>query len=309
MRIDGKKISQEILDDLREKIKNLQKTPFLIIIQIGDDPASNVYVKQKVLKATEIGAKNQVINLSKNITPKELIEIIEKYNKDEKVDGIIIQRPLPKNIDPEIITNAVIPEKDIDGLRSDSKFEMPLGLAVLRILKEIFELKSQIQSTKFQINSNTQNTNTKKGVDFENSNFGIISDLEFRYSNFFSWLKSKKIIVIGKGRTGGGPVIDILKKYVANIEVIDSKTQSPDEITQNADIIISAVGKDRIINRENIKKGVILISIGMHKGKEGKLHGDYEEDEIKQITSFYTPTPGGVGPVNVSMLLKNLVDR
>lgn len=118
----------------------------------------------------------------------------------------------------------------------------------------------------------------------------------------------KNIVILGKGETGGQPIIQTLKKMGINPTVIDSKTDNPEALIKNADIIISAVGKSDVIKSNMIKKGVILISIGLHKGPDGKLHGDYNEDEIKNIASFYTPTPGGVGPVNVAMLLKNLVN-
>lgn len=121
------------------------------------------------------------------------------------------------------------------------------------------------------------------------------------------FLEGKNIVVIGKGETGGQPVIQALKKMGNNPAVVDSKTENPEVLTKNADVIISAVGKPQVIKPNVIKKGVILISIGLHKGPDGKLHGDYEEPEIKNIASYYTPTPGGVGPVNVAMLLKNLL--
>jgi len=113
--------------------------------------------------------------------------------------------------------------------------------------------------------------------------------------------------VIGKGKTGGGPTIQMLKKMGVELQIIDSKTQNPKDFTKSADIIISTVGKPNILKPEMIKKGIILISVGQHKGIDGKFHGDYEENEIKNIASFYTPTPGGIGPVNVAMLLENLV--
>ena len=121
------------------------------------------------------------------------------------------------------------------------------------------------------------------------------------------WLKSRSIVVIGKGETGGRPIIQLFKQMEIEPTVIDSKTSNPEQFTKNADIIISAVGKPNVIEPRMIKKNSILISIGLSKGKDGKLHGDYDEEKIKNIASFYTPTPGGVGPVNVAMLLENLV--
>lgn len=118
---------------------------------------------------------------------------------------------------------------------------------------------------------------------------------------------NKKIAVIGKGETGGGPVIRTLQKMGADLSIIDSKTNEPGLITQNADIIISTVGKPNVVRSDSIKKGSILVSVGLYKGEDGKMHGDYDENDIKNVASFYTPTPGGVGPVNVACLLSNLV--
>ncbi|MCL5438438.1 MAG: bifunctional 5,10-methylenetetrahydrofolate dehydrogenase/5,10-methenyltetrahydrofolate cyclohydrolase [Patescibacteria group bacterium] len=277
MEINGKEIAQKILESIKKRVdelKNKEIFPTLAIILIGDDPASKVYVNQKIKKADEVGIKTILINIASNsdaTSELKLVEIIKKLNKDKSVDGIIVQRPLPKNIDQELITNAVSPEKDVDGLRRDSKFEMPLGLAVLEILKQIHGSTPGVDAQKFR-----------------------------------NWIKSKKITVIGKGITGGGPVINILKKLNIEPTLIDSKTHNSRLATKNSDVIVSAVGKPNIINSESIKKDTILISIGIHKGSDGKLHGDYNENEIKNIASFYTPTPGGVGPVNVAMLLKNV---
>lgn len=127
-------------------------------------------------------------------------------------------------------------------------------------------------------------------------------------ANFAEWLKSHRIVIVGKGQTGGGPTIELLKKMEIEPTVVDSKTKNPKEVTRKADILICAVGKPNLITRNMIKKGAILIAVGMYRGKDGKLHGDYEENDIKDIASYYTPIPGGVGPVNVAMLLHNLLE-
>jgi len=125
---------------------------------------------------------------------------------------------------------------------------------------------------------------------------------------FISWLHNQKIVVIGKGATGGAPILKYLRKLNTHPTLIDSKTPNPTTLTQKADIIISAVGKPNIINSSPIKKGVILIGVGIYRGEDGKLHGDYDESDIEKIASYYTPTPGGVGPINVAMLMKNLLN-
>ncbi|MBI1982336.1 MAG: bifunctional 5,10-methylenetetrahydrofolate dehydrogenase/5,10-methenyltetrahydrofolate cyclohydrolase [Candidatus Levybacteria bacterium] len=274
MRVDGRAIAQSILDDLKNRRENLKKkgvTPHLVIILIGNDPASHVYVRQKELKAKEIGVKVTLVNYESRITNQELITTIEQWNNDNNVHGIIVQRPLPKHIDSEQIAQAVDPKKDVDGFHPESKFEMPLSIAVLCILEHIF-------------------SSSKKSS-----------------HNFINWLKEKSIVIIGKGEAGGKPIINKLRTLGVQPLIIDSKTTNPEVIIKKADIIISAVGKPNIVRSEIIKKGTILISVGLYKGGDEKLHGDYNEEKIKDIASFYTPTPGGVGPVNVACLLENLV--
>lgn len=277
MRIDGKAIASEIFSDLTKRVEQLKKigiVPHLVVVLIGNDPASEAYVRQKDLKAQAIGAKATIINLESRIKNQELLNLIKKLSKDNTVHGIIVQRPLPKHISSEKINQSVSPEKDIDAFLPQSPFTMPLAAAVLKILEKIYGYTPRVEVQKTLI--------------------------------FTDWLKQKNIVVIGKGETGGGPTIALLRKLGATPTVIDSKTVNAPLITEEADIIISTVGRANIVRPENIKKGVILVGVGMHRGEDGKLHGDYEEEDIKDIASFYTPIPGGVGPVNVAMLLKNL---
>lgn len=278
MKIDGKQITNTILEELKANVKKLQEkniTPNLAIILVGDNPASLAYVRQKDLKAKNIGIKTTILHLSNKTSQKDLIKAIEQFNDNNNVRGIIVQQPLPKNINTKTVVLAIDPKKDVDGFHPKSKFEMPIALAVLKILEII--------------------TRSLLALGLQNLSLS-------------SWLKNKNIIIIGKGETGGKPIINALRKLGVQPLIIDSKTQNPQSITKKADIIISAVGKSNIVKKDMIKNGVILISVGLHKGIDGKLHGDYNEDEIKNIASFYTPTPGGVGPVNVAMLLKNLIE-
>lgn len=274
MRVDGRTIAQSILDDLKNRAENLKKrgiTPHLVIVLIGNNPASQTYVRQKELKAKQIGVKVTIRKYEPRITNQELIKTIEQLNNDNNIHGIIVQRPLPAHINLEQVAQAVNPKKDVDGFHPESKFEMPLSIAVLRILEHIF-------------------SSSKKGS-----------------QKFIVWLKEKSILIIGKGEAGGKPIITKLNELGVQPLIVDSKTVNPDVITKKADIIISAVGKPNIVRSEMIKNNVVLISVGLYKGADGKLHGDYNEEEIKNIVSFYTPTPGGVGPVNVACLLANLI--
>ncbi|MEK7517951.1 MAG: bifunctional 5,10-methylenetetrahydrofolate dehydrogenase/5,10-methenyltetrahydrofolate cyclohydrolase [Patescibacteria group bacterium] len=278
MKIDGREIANKILEELKTKIKKLKAeniVPHLAIILIGNDPASIAYVKQKILTAEKIGIKTSLSKFPSSVSTKKLLGRLSELNRLGSVHGIIVQQPLPSHIDLIEITNSINTKKDVDGFHPNSKFQPPIALAVLRILEEVFKRLRLGQGVTLTALTN--------------------------------WLKSKKIVVIGKGETGGKPIIDILKKINVKPSIIDSKTPNSQNLTKTADIIISAVGKSNVIKPEIIKKNSILISIGLSKGKDGKLHGDYDEEKIKYIASFYTPTPGGVGPLNVAMLLENLV--
>lgn len=274
MKIDGTQIAQEILDNLKKQVEKLSErniVPKLAIIQVGADPSSTAYIRQKELRAKEIGVKTLIKRLPAKTSLVNLLKTIEQFNNDKKNGGIIIQQPLPAHINLEKIVNAIDPKKDVDGFHPDSHFQMPIAMAVLKILEKVYIYTPRVQS------------------------------------RFREWLKSKKIAVIGKGETGGKPVIQMLEKMKIPFALIDSKTEKPENLTKTADIIISAVGKANILKPQMIKQGVILIDIGISRGESAKLMGDYDQNEIENIASFYTPTPGGIGPINVAMLLKNLI--
>lgn len=263
MKIDGRKIAGDILHNLAtstEQLKLKGIIPHLVIIQIGNDPASDSYINQKEVRASEIGAKVTTQNYEAGIANQELFDKIETLNNDSTVHGIIVQRPVPTQIDNDRLNIAIDSKKDVDGFHPSSPFEAPIALAVMEILD-------------------------REGVKLE----------------------GKTVTVVGKGLAGGAPIIKTLKKRGVRPQVIDSQTTNSDDLLKNSDIVISAVGKANIITRENIKEGSILISLGMHKEEDGKFHGDYEESEVEQKAHLYTPTPGGVGPVNVACLLQNLV--
>lgn len=274
MKIDGRAIAERILDNLSKKVGKLREkgvTPHVAVILLGDNESSKSYVRQKELKTAQIGAVITIHRFLATITQEELLLFIETLNNDPFVHGIIIQRPLPPSIDKDAITNAITKEKDIDGFRKDSPFDPPVALAVWRILRDVHVLADTMSLP------------------------------------FDEWLKKQKIVIVGKGQTAGRPIINFFMKHEIPLTIIDSTTRNREEILTNADIIISAVGKPNVITKDIIKKGVILIGVGMYRGKDGKMHGDYEEEDIKDKASYYTPVPGGVGPVNVAKLLSNLL--
>lgn len=270
MVIDGKAIAQDILDSLSKKIEALKETgvvPHVAVILIGDDASSTAYVKQKELKVKQIGAEISVFRYTPEITEDELLTKIEELNTNKNIHGIIIQRPLPAHIDPQKITNATFVKKDIDGFAADSPFDPPVALAVWKCLEQV---KDTSLTTK-------------------------------------EWLEDKKIVILGKGQTAGKPIIRYFQKQNLLFTVIDSKTEDREYLIKDADIIISAVGKENVITQDMIKPGVILIGVGMFQNREGKLRGDYVAEDISEKAGSYTPVLGGVGPINVAMLLSNLV--
>ncbi len=272
MIIDGKHISSKILESLKAEVEELKQkgiTPTLAVILIGDEKSSIAYVKQKELKAKEIGAQIEIFRFDESVTNAEIRTLIKRLDKDTKIHGIILQRPAPKHIEIDSLEDFISSKKEVDGFGNHPIYPVPVAEAVLLLLEDVY------------LKQNTKNL-------------------------FSDWLKSKKVVVLGKGETAGQPIINCFREYRITPTVIDSKTQDKDSLMKEADIIISAVGKT-IINSSDIKKGVILIGVGMQT-KDGKLYGDYNEEEIKDIASFYTPTPGGVGPVNVVCLMKNLVE-
>lgn len=276
MLINGKLIAQTIYQKLVPRLSRLKKrdiNPSLAIILVGSDPASVAYVAKKKEKGEKIGITVYIDHQPSAITENQLITIIDNYNYDPNISGIIIQLPLPKHISGEKVTQKVLPQKDVDGFVQNSRFTNPIVKAVYYLLGFII-----FQKINNQINSEV----IKK------------------------WLQNKQIVVIGKGKTGGKPIFQELAKITNKIVQIDSQTDNPDKIIKQGNIIISCVGKKNILNRSNLKKGVILINVGLHK-ENNHLVGDYDETEIKNCASFYTPTPSGIGPVNVACLLENVI--
>lgn len=286
MIIDGRTIANHILADLLIRVDELQETyalqPHLAVIRVGDDPAITSYINQKQKKAKEIGALVSVYSFPESVTQAELKKSIDFLQQNGEIHGLILQLPVPKSINYEELILDIHPDKDVDGFRPNSPFTIPVAAAVIKVLEIAYakELEKRVTEEKETVVAN---------------------------STFLSWLASKKIVVMGKGKTGGQPVADFMKHYGAEVIIIDSQTTHVADITQKADIIITAVGKPHILTADMIQQDAILVGIGMSMDENGKFVGDYNEDDIKDKASCYTPIPGGVGPVNVACLLENLV--
>lgn len=270
MKIDGKSLQQELIVELEKDIYNLKKsgiTPCIAIVTLGEEDSWKAYVSQKIKLAKLLNVKPKFINLRPKTT-QEVVDVVEELNDDASVHGLIVQRPFPIEIDTERVIQSVSKDKDIDGFLEHSNFDVPAWLAVKHVLTHIAGL--------------------------------------LNFSDLQSFLSDQSILVIGKGGTAGRPTINGLKELGFNPQVIDSKTSNPELLIKNADIIISAVGKKNIVPTSLIKNKSILIGIGTHV-ENGKLFGDFDSKSIEDKVSFYTPTPGGIGPINLAFLFKNLI--
>ena len=264
--IDGKKVSEELRQELKEEISKLDKKPELVVILIGEDPASKVYVNTKERKCKEVGIISHKYELSEDISEKEVLNLIDKLNKNPNINGILVQMPLPKHISSSKIMEAVIPEKDVDGFNPKNIGDMVLG-------------KSGLRSC------------TPKGV---------IKLLKYYNIN----LEGKDIVVIGKSIIVGTPMALLLLEEDATVSVCHLKTKDLESYTKKADIVVSATGKKHLITSEMIKEGAVVIDVGTIK-ENGKLYGDVDFDNVKDKTSYITPVPDGVGPMTIACLLEN----
>ncbi len=283
MKIDGRQIAGEILTSLRIRVNQLKKargiTPRLAVVLVGNNPASLIYIRQKQKAAEKIGVQFSLHHFDQTPTPEKITLYIKKLAAEPGVHGLITQRPIPAPLSTDDLTRLVPPTKDVDGFLANSPFDPPVALAVIKILRSIF---TQLKKEKPQSSLN----------DFT--------------ADFLSRLRTKRIVIIGRGETAGKPIAQLFVKHSLPFEVIHTRTVNRVELLQKADIIVSSVGKPNVVQTFELNKGVIMVSIGLHN-QNGKLIGDYDESKINTIASFYTPTPGGTGPVNVASLMQNVV--
>lgn len=270
MEISGRTLADQVLEGVKERIlrlAELKSIPELAIVTVGGEEAWLSYVSQKLKTAERLGIKTNLIKLSGE-SEEELLQTIKQLNNDKNVHGVIVQRPIPKIFDRKKVIDGISPVKDIDGFRDDSIYIVPVLLAIQHFIREAY---------------------------------GVITASELQ-----KVLVNQSVLVAGKGETAGGPAIEWLQTLNVNFNVLDSKTIDTKKLIKDADLIICAVGKRNVIKSEYLKKGVILIGVGTHK-EEGKLTGDYKVDEIRDIAKAWTPTPGGVGPLNLAYLFQNLI--
>lgn len=270
--IDGKKISTQIKDELREEVAGLKEegiTIKLAVIQVGNDPASTVYVRNKKNACAYTGIESLSFELKEDITEKELLELIDELNNRADVNGILVQLPLPKHIDEDNVIRAISPEKDVDGFHPQSVGALSIGqdgfisctpAGIIQLLK-------------------------RSGVQID----------------------GKECVIVGRSNIVGKPMSMLLLRENGTVTICHSHTVNLKEITKRADILVAAVGKPGFITNEYVKPGAVVIDVGIHRMEDGKLCGDVAYDEVEPLASYITPVPGGVGPMTIAMLMNNCV--
>lgn len=268
--IDGKAISAQIKDEVKEKVAQLKAQGVnvcLAVIQVGADPASSVYVGNKKKACTYVGIESLSYELPEETTQEELLSLIEKLNQDTKVNGILVQLPLPKHIDEDAVIRAIDAKKDVDGFHPQSVGALCIGQPgfVSCTPAGIIELLR------------------RSGVE----------------------IAGKECVVIGRSNIVGKPMALLLLRENGTVTVAHSKTKDLREVTKRADILIVAVGKPRMITREYVKEGAVVIDVGIHRNENNKLCGDVDYEDVAPVCSAITPVPGGVGPMTIAMLMYN----
>ena len=270
--IDGKKLAKEVRKNLKIKCDELREKgikPKLAVIMVGEDKASQVYVKNKSKACEEIGIEFEEFILDKDTKQEELIGLIENLNKNNNIHGILLQSPIPEPLDINEAFRTISPEKDVDGFN-------PINVGKLCLNQDTF-----VSCTPY----------------------GIMKLFEAYNID----LTGKNVTILGRSNIVGKPLIQCCLNKNATVTVCHSKTKNLKEHTQNADIVISAIGKTKFVTEDMIKKGATVIDVGTNRGEDGKLTGDVDFENVSKKASYITPVPGGVGPMTIAMLMNNVI--
>ena len=271
--IDGKAISAQIKEELKEKVTRLKEEGVricLAVIQVGNDPASSVYVGNKKKACAYIGIESLAYELPEETTQEELLALIGELNGKAEVNGILVQLPLPAHIDEDAVIRAIDPKKDVDGFHPESVGALCIGqpgfvsctpAGIIQLLK-------------------------RSGIE----------------------IAGKECVVIGRSNIVGKPMALLLLRENGTVTVTHSKTRDLKEVTRRADILIAAVGRPKMITRDYVKEGAVVIDVGIHRNENNKLCGDVDYEDVAPVCSAITPVPGGVGPMTIAMLMNNCVE-
>lgn len=271
-KVSGRDVAEAILERLAVEIKDKNLKPKLAIILAGNNTSSRIYVNNKIKAAQRVGVNARLYEFSQEES-KRCLKTIEKLNKDPKINGIIVQYPVYQSWNFDEFENSIDLQKDVDGFLENSPYVGATALAIWEMLTA-FAYEEEFKTTE-------------------------------------EFLRHKKIVVVGKGKTAGGPTIKLLQKKGFTPEVVVKDTLNPNEIIKSGDVVISATGVKNIINKDNLKKGSYVVGVGVGKeivdGKE-KIYGDINEEDVSKIAKLYCPTIGGIGPLTIVSLLKNVVE-
>ena len=273
LRIDGKKISSDIKEELKEKVAAMKEEgifPCLAVIQVGNDPASTVYVGNKKKACAYIGIESKAFELPEETTQEELLALIEKLNEDDSVHGILVQLPIPAHMDEKEVIHAISPKKDVDGFHPQSVGALSIGepgfvsctpAGIIQLLK-------------------------RSGIEIE----------------------GKECVVVGRSNIVGKPMAMLLLRENGTVTICHSRTKDLREVCKRADILVAAIGKPKFFDETYVKEGAAVIDVGIHRNADGKLCGDVDYDKVVDKVSAITPVPGGVGPMTIAMLMNNCVE-
>jgi methylenetetrahydrofolate dehydrogenase (NADP+)/methenyltetrahydrofolate cyclohydrolase len=266
--IDGKAIAAQVEQELRDVLSRLPYEPGLVAVRVGNDPASEVYVRNKARKAKELGLQGTELVFDASMAESDLLSQIDRLNRDSEVDGILVQLPLPKQIDPKKVIEAIDPAKDVDGFH-------PINVGLLHLGRP-----SLVPCT-------------PAGVMRLIASTGVT-------------MVGARAVVIGRSDIVGKPVAALLLQQHATVTIAHSRTRDLPSVVREADILVAAIGKARFVTAEMVKPGAVVIDVGINR-VEGKLVGDVDFQRVREMASWITPVPGGVGPMTIAMLMKNTV--
>jgi len=266
--IDGKSISQEIQERIKNEVEKLEKKPGLAVILVGEDPASCVYVRNKEKMCQKLGIQSFVYRLPVETKEEELLNLIEELNQNDEVNGILLQHPVPAQIDEHKAFNKISPEKDVDGFHIINRGKLAIG-------EDCFVACTPL---------------------------GVITMLKHENID----IAGKRAVIVGRSNIVGKPLYELLLKENATVTVCHSKTKNLEDICAEADILVTAIGKPKFITADMVKEGAVVIDVGINR-VEGKLIGDVDFENVREKVSYITPVPGGVGPMTMATLMENVM--
>jgi len=268
--LDGKDLAAQLRQKMKEQVAGMQPKPGLGVVLVGDNPASKVYVEGKIKACEEVGIVSKKILLGANATESEVIAAVDEMNQDREIHGFIVQLPLPEQVSEHLVIDSILAFKDADGFSAVNVGNMFLGKGLLLPA-------------------------TPKGI------------IRLLLAHNIP-LKGKHAVVVGRSNIVGKPVSFLLQQQDCTVTMCHSKTENLKSLTKQADILVVAIGKPRFVTKDMVKKGAVVVDVGMHRLEDGTLCGDVDFEKVKNKAGWITPAPGGVGPMTIAMLLENAIE-